>query len=102
MTATFVGMPSFPDAARAALADTGLRRNLAHATSTIRAKRSRVVAEVPEWEQLRDAAAAIKDQVLLHLDEYLIQLETSLQARGAVVHWARDAAEACQITARLV
>ena len=38
MTATFVGMPVFPTAARAALADTQLRRNLAHATSTIRAR----------------------------------------------------------------
>ena len=52
MTATFVGMPTFPVAARAALADTQLRRNLAHATGTIRAKRAAVVAEVAEWEAL--------------------------------------------------
>ena len=38
--ATFLGMPPFPVAARAALADTQLRRNLAHATGTIRAKRA--------------------------------------------------------------
>ena len=43
MTGTFVGMPAFPTAARAALADTQLRSNLAHATSTIRAKRAAVV-----------------------------------------------------------
>ena len=46
MNATFVGMPAFPTAARAALADTQLRRNLAHATHTIRDKRAQVVAEV--------------------------------------------------------
>ena len=34
MGATFVGMPVFPVAARAALADTQLRHNLAHATGT--------------------------------------------------------------------
>ena len=34
------GEESFPDAARAALKDTQLRRNLAHATATIRAKRA--------------------------------------------------------------
>ena len=99
MTATFVGMPAFPVAARAALADTQLRTNLAHATSTIRAKRAQVVAEVDEWEQLRLAGAAIKDNTLLHLDEHLVRLEEALTARGATVHWARDAAEACAVVA---
>ena len=99
MSRTFVGMPAFPVAARAALADTQLRTNLAHATGTIRAKRAAVVAEVDDWEELRLAGAAIKDQVLLHLDDYLVQLERSLTERGVVVHWARDAAEACAIVA---
>ena len=43
----------------------------------------------------------MKDEVLLHLDDYLLQLEESLTARGAVVHWARDAAEACAIVAEV-
>jgi L-lactate dehydrogenase complex protein LldF len=99
VTATFVGMPSFPAAARAALADTQLRRNLAHATGTIRGKRARVVGEVPEWEELRLAGAAIKDNTLRHLDEHLVALEAALEARGATVHWARDAEEACRVVA---
>ncbi|MFN8195408.1 MAG: lactate utilization protein B [Nocardioidaceae bacterium] len=97
MSRTFVGMPAFPEAARAALNDTQLRRNLAHATRTIRTKRAAVVGEVPEWERLRLAGAAVKDDVLLHLDEHLLRLEASLLANGAVVHWARDAAEACAV-----
>ena len=101
MTATFVGMPAFPTAARAALADTQLRRNLAHATSTIRAKRLNVVGEVAEWEELRLAGAAVKDQALLDLDQHLLRLEESLTANGAIVHWARDAAEACAIVAEV-
>ncbi len=104
MTSTFVGMPAFPTAAREALADTQLRRNLAHATSTIRTKRAAVVAELEDagtWEELRLAGAGIKDDVLLHLDQHLLTLEESLTARGAVVHWARDAAEACAIVARV-
>lgn len=101
MSATFVGMPAFPAAARAALADTQLRRNLAHATGTIRAKRAAVVGEVDEWEELRLAGAAIKDNTLRHLDEHLLTLEAALQERGATVHWARDAAEACDIVARI-
>src|SRR3954470_23948919 len=101
MTATFVGMPAFPEAARAALGNTQLRQNLAHATGTIRAKRAAVVAEVEEWEELRLAGAAIKDDVLLHLDAHLLTLEAALTARGATVHWARVAAEACRIVAEV-
>ena len=99
MNATFVGMPPFPSAARDALADSQLRGNLAKATGTIRAKRAAVVAEVDDWEELRLAGAALKDRALLDLDSKLVQLEESLTAAGAVVHWARDAEEACRIVA---
>jgi len=101
VSGTFVGMPAFPEAARAALGDSQLRRNLAHATATIRDKRARVVAEVPDWEELRLTGAAIKDAVLHDLDRHLVSLEAALTARGATVHWARDAAEACAIVARV-
>ncbi|MGI9158062.1 MAG: (4Fe-4S)-binding protein, partial [Marmoricola sp.] len=101
MSATFVGMPVFPEAARTALADTQLRHNLAHATTTIRDKRARVVAEVPDWEDLRLAGAAIKDLVLVDLERHLLDLEAALTARGVVVHWANDAVEANAIVATI-
>ncbi len=112
---TFLGLPTapagvghlrgsepFPVAARRALADTQLRRNLAKATSTIRAKRARVVAELPDWEELREAGRAIKAHTLAHLDTYLEQLESQVTARGGTVHWARDAPEANRIVTGLV
>jgi L-lactate dehydrogenase complex protein LldF len=92
----------FPEAARVALGDAQLRRNLAKATGTIRAKRAGVVAELPDWAELRAAGAAIKDQVLAGLDGYLVQLEEQVTARGGVVHWARDATEANQVVTDLV
>jgi L-lactate dehydrogenase complex protein LldF len=92
----------FPVAARRGLADGQLRTNLAHATATIRAKRVAVVAEVPDWEELRDAGAAIKTAAMDRLPELLVQLEEAVTARGGVVHWARDAAEANEIVTRLV
>ena len=52
------GDRSFPAAARAALGDTQLRRNIGKATGTIRAKRAAVVGEVDDWEELRTAGAA--------------------------------------------
>ncbi|HWM07056.1 MAG TPA: LutB/LldF family L-lactate oxidation iron-sulfur protein [Actinophytocola sp.] len=99
---TWLGSPTFPAAARTALADVQLRGNLAHATGTIRAKRAAAVAELPDWERLRRAGEAIKDDVLSQLDVYLEQLERSVTARGGVVHWARDAAEANDIVLGLV
>jgi L-lactate dehydrogenase complex protein LldF len=99
---TFVGMPKFPEAAREALANTQQRKNLRHATATIRGKRARVVAEVPEWESLRVAGAEAKDEALTHLGDYLEQLEASLTANGATVHWARDAQEANRIVLSIV
>ena len=84
----------FPGAARLALADSQLRRNLGVATSTIRAKRAAVVEEVPDWQELRDAGAAIKARALATLPEQLERLEREVAAAGGTVHWARDAAEA--------
>ena len=89
----------FPRAARAALADSQLRRNLGHATTTIRDKRARVVGEVPDWEALRDAGAEIKERALRHLDVHLERLEEAVQRAGGTVHWARDGAEAAALVA---
>jgi L-lactate dehydrogenase complex protein LldF len=95
-------MTTFQEGARIGLRDAQLRANLAHATTTIREKRSRAVAELPDWEALRAAGAAAKDDVLRHLDTYLPELEQRVHARGGVVHWARDAAEANRIVGELV
>jgi L-lactate dehydrogenase complex protein LldF len=100
-TKTFVGMPPFPVAAKKALADSQLRSNIRNATHTIRTKRARVVAELDDFEQLRQAAADIKDDVLGGLGRYLEQVEESLTAAGATVHWARDAAEANRIVVEI-
>jgi L-lactate dehydrogenase complex protein LldF len=86
--------PSFPEAARTALADTQLRHNLGHATHTIRVKREAAVAEMPDWAALREAGKALKDRVLRHLDEHLLALEAAVTRAGGVVHWAPDA-DAC-------
>jgi iron-sulfur cluster protein len=84
------------------LGDTQLRTNLAHATSTIRDKRLRVVGELSDWEELRDAGASIKDYVLQHMDELLVEVERNVTRHGGVVHWARNGAEANAIVVDLV
>ena len=90
-----MALSGFPAAARRALGDSQLRANLARATSTIRDKRGRVVAELPDWEELRASGAAIKDAALLGLDSELERLEAAVTAAGGHVHWANDGDEAC-------
>jgi len=99
---TFVGMPAFPQAAARAVRDERLRANLRHATGTIRAKRAGAVAELDDWQHLRQAGKEIKDHTLAHLDHYLLQAEEAVTAAGGTVHWARDAAEANAIVTGLV
>lgn len=98
----FLGMPPFPRAAPAGLSNQTQRTNLARATRTIRAKRAVRASEVSNWEDLRTAGARIKNGVLRHLDQYLVQAEGSLRAAGVTVHWARDAVEANRIVVDLV
>jgi L-lactate dehydrogenase complex protein LldF len=59
------------------------------------------LAEVPDWQGLRNRARAIKDEVLLNLDHYLVAFAARAEEAGATVHWARDAAEACAIVIRV-
>jgi L-lactate dehydrogenase complex protein LldF len=116
VTSTFLGMPvhaprgvghlrgaePFPDAAAKALHNSQLRRNLGNATSTIRAKRAAVVAEVSDWEELREAGRRIKAETMARLPELLEQLEQQVTAHGGLVHWAADANEANEIVTDLV
>jgi len=94
--------PAFPKAAKTLLANTQMRHNVRRATDIIRNKRARVVAEMPDWEELRNSAQQIKQQVLRNLDGYLEQFEKACTAAGGHVHWARDADEANRIIVGIV
>jgi hypothetical protein len=94
--------PEFPDAAKIALANAQLRRNVRHATDVIRGKRALVVGEMSDWQQLREAGRQIKAHVLQHLDTYLQQFEENCTRAGGHVHWAADADEANRIIVDLI
>ncbi|MDQ3833666.1 MAG: LutB/LldF family L-lactate oxidation iron-sulfur protein [Actinomycetota bacterium] len=91
--------PTFEASARESLANAQLRRNIGKATQAIRARRAKAVEEMPDWEELRQAGHDLKTRVMRHLDEYLLQLEESVQKAGGRVHWARNAGEANRIIA---
>jgi L-lactate dehydrogenase complex protein LldF len=92
---------TFDENARTALADAPLRVALRRATSLFADKRSGAIATVADWEGLRERARVIKSDTLAHLDRYLIQFTETAERAGAQVHWARDAAEACDVIGRI-
>lgn len=91
----------FPTLAKEALEDEQLRRNLNRATTTIRTKRAKVVAEVPDWEELRQAGHDIKMVAMADLSAHLRRFEEEFTADGGRVHWARNSQEACEIIATI-
>ena len=98
---SWLGIPPFPEAVKAELGKAEQRKNLRHATGTIRTKRGIRAAEVDNWEELRTAAAQIKDRVGRHLDHYLVQAEKAMTEAGITVHWARDGEEANRIVGEI-
>ena len=93
-----------PHPARAAafMADEERSRFHDGALWEIRRRRDRRAQALPEWEALRGLAARIKAHTLSRLPEYLIEFEQNAQRRGAVVHFARDAAEHNRIVLELL
>ncbi len=59
----------------------------------VRAKRDKAAWQVPEWEQLRETASQIKNNVLGNLHNYLLEFEKNARLNGISVHWAADAEE---------
>ncbi len=59
----------------------------------IRQKRDKAAHGIAEWEELRETASQVKNNVLSNLSEYLVQFEANAIANGVQVHWAADANE---------
>jgi len=87
----------FQDRARRALQDQTLQQAMNKAQGGFVDKRREAMAQLPEFDDIRDAARDIKDHVLSNLDSYLELYEQKVQENGGQVHWARTTEEACQI-----
>ncbi len=59
----------------------------------VRDKRDKVSKGIPEWEQLRELASGIKDNVLANLADYLEEFERNATKNGIIVHWVADSEE---------
>ncbi len=59
----------------------------------VRLKRDRQAESIPEWEELRQTASAIKAHTLSRIADYLEEFERNATNNRIQVHWACDAAE---------
>ena len=96
-----VTSPQFKSRARTALLDQELQAALQKSRGGFVDKRQFAVNELPEFEQLRERAVAIKNHVLVRLDEYLEQFEQSVSAAGGQVHWASTPEQGVEIITEL-
>ncbi len=65
--------------------------------SWVRTKRDVSSKLIPEWEELRNLASAIKDNVLTNMASYLETFEANAISNGITVHWAENGDEHNQI-----
>ena len=101
MGATFVGMPPFPRRRTPRSPTPSSARTWPTRPRTIRDKRAHVVGEVDDWEALRGKAARSRTRRWPTSTSTWCGWRSRSPPRGAVVHWARDAAEACAIIAEI-
>ncbi len=92
---------AFKANAQRALATRCCRRRSGSPAAAFQHRRRAAADRLPEFEALRDAAKAIKDHTLAHLDLYLEAFERRVLEQGGKVHWARDAAEARAVVLKL-
>jgi L-lactate dehydrogenase complex protein LldF len=59
----------------------------------IREKRDKAAWQIAEWEELRELASQIKNNVLDNLHDYLLEFEKQAQQNGVTIHWAANAEE---------
>ena len=59
----------------------------------VRSKRDKSAHAIPEWEELRETASNIKNNVLSNMHHYLQQFESNALKNGIIIHWAADGEE---------
>ena len=59
------------------------------------------MAALPEFEALRDAAVAIKNHAIAHLDCYLETYAAAVERSGGVVHWCATAEDSRQAVLKI-
>lgn len=89
-----VSSTQFKAEARRLTADRRHRQLIHTALSNYEAVRDRTRGSFQDWQGARQAAAEVKWEAVNHLDRYLVEFVSKLEARGTRVHWASTSQQA--------
>ncbi len=87
----------FSATAKAALLNEDLQAAMGRAEGGFVDTRKRAVEELDNFHEYREFARDTKNHVVAHLDYYLTQFESNVQASGGQVHWAGNGEEVNRI-----
>ncbi len=93
---------TFRERAAQALGDAGLQKALANVPAGFIEKRAKARGALPEFDRLRDEAAAMKRHTLDNLAFYLSAFIERAGAAGAKTHLAEGPEEACRIVSGIL
>jgi L-lactate dehydrogenase complex protein LldF len=88
--------------ARVMTADLRHRQIIRTALTNYEVVRDKRKGAFQSWESARQAAAETKWEAVNHLDKYLVEFVSKLEARGTKVHWASTGAQASEIILQIV
>jgi L-lactate dehydrogenase complex protein LldF len=92
-----VPQAAFNDRVKAALVNVPLQGALRKFKTNFIAMRADAVRNLPEFEDIRNSARAMKDHTLEHIDLYIEAYERKVVESGGHVHYAPDAAAAREL-----
>src|SRR5687768_3711572 len=95
-TPTYIGFEEYSEHVPASIPSA-----VQQATKRFVRGRAARVAELPQWEELRQMGSDIRLHTIENMDVYLTQLEEKVSAAGGHVHWAETAEDANQIVLQI-
>ena len=95
-TPTYIGFEKYSEHVPASIPSA-----VQQATNRFVSGRAARVAELPQWEQLRQIGSDIRLHTIEIMDVYLTRLEEKVQAAGGHVHWAETAEDANRIVLQI-
>jgi len=95
-TPTYIGFEEYSEHVPASIPSA-----VQQATNRFVSGRAARVAELPQWEQLRQIGSDIRLHTIENMDVYLVQLEEKIISAGGHVHWAETAEDANRIVIQI-
>jgi L-lactate dehydrogenase complex protein LldF len=95
-TPTYIGFEKYSEHVPASIPSA-----VQQATNRFVSGRASRVAELPQWEELRQTGSDIRLHTIENMDVYLTRLEEKVEAAGGHVHWAETAEDANRIVLQI-